>query len=89
MRTNRRKFIGTALAGGLAATWPVSGESSETKRAKYARLDEILKKPVLKKGLLPSPLSLRASNCYVISAGSCAECVLRMGRKVFRLLTAG
>ena len=51
MRTNRRKFIGGALAGGIAATLPGSCVGSEGKRADYARLDKILKKPVLKKEL--------------------------------------
>ena len=63
MRTNRRELISTALAGGLAATWPRScGGSeaqkpgSEARRSDYARLDEILEKPVLKKELFDTPL---------------------------------
>ncbi len=46
MRTNRRKFISTALTGGLAATWSHSCSGSETqepgsgsRRPDYARLD--------------------------------------------------
>jgi len=60
MRTNRRKFISTALAGGLAATWPRSCGGSETQRADYARLDEILKKPVLKKELFVRPVIIKS-----------------------------
>jgi len=67
MRTNRRKFIGTALAGGLAATLPrscggsqaqVSG--SQTRKANYARLDEVLKQPVLKKEQFAAPVIIKS-----------------------------
>ena len=60
MRTNRRKFISTALAGGLAAIWPRSCGGSEGKRADYTRLDEILKKPVLKKELFVRPVMIKS-----------------------------
>jgi L-alanine-DL-glutamate epimerase-like enolase superfamily enzyme len=60
MRTNRRKFIGSALAGGVAATWPRLSSGSEGKRADYARLDEILKKPVLKKELFARPVIIKS-----------------------------
>jgi len=60
MRTNRRKFIGSALAGGLAATWSRSCSGSEARRVDYARLDEILKKPVLKKGLFARPVIIKS-----------------------------
>lgn len=63
MRTNRRKFLGGAFAGGLAAALPGScdGSSSRetgsaTKRSDYARLDEVLGQPVLKKELFPTPV---------------------------------
>ena len=63
MKTNRRKFIATALAGGLAATLPLSsdGKTSSAKisdalKGKYAKLDEILKQPVFKKELFNSPV---------------------------------
>ncbi|MHC4170571.1 MAG: mandelate racemase/muconate lactonizing enzyme family protein [Planctomycetota bacterium] len=66
MRTNRRNLIGTALAGGLAATWPRSGGCSEAQkprsgagRSDYARLDEILKQPVLKKELFATPVTIK------------------------------
>lgn len=60
MRTNRRKFIGSALAGGVAATWAGSCGASEGKRTDYARLDEILKKPVLKKELFARPVIIKS-----------------------------
>ena len=61
METNRRKFIETAIAGGLAATLPLTSRSSETANsgaallnANYAKLDEILKQPVFKKEFFPN-----------------------------------
>ena len=66
MRTNRRELISTALAGGLAATWPRSCGGSEAqkpgsqaRRSDYARLDEILEKPVLKKELFATPVIIK------------------------------
>ena len=59
MITNRRKFIATSLAGGLAATMPVStygSQSPDDIKSGYSKLDEILKKPVLKKELFTSPV---------------------------------
>jgi L-alanine-DL-glutamate epimerase-like enolase superfamily enzyme len=67
MRTNRRKFIRTALTGGLAATWSRSGAGSEAQesgsgaqRPDYSRLDEILKQPVLKKELFATPVIIKS-----------------------------
>jgi hypothetical protein len=63
MRTNRRKLIGATFAGGLAAGWMGCRDRSEgqkpgsvTQTPDYARLDEILKQPVLKKELFPTPI---------------------------------
>ena len=65
MRTNRRQFIATALAGGVAATAsPLSSHGSQAQspgsagalNPKYATLDEILKQPVLKKELFTTPV---------------------------------
>ena len=63
METNRRKFIATAVTGGIAATIPLSSKSqtaavgvSDTLKDKYNRLDEILKQPVFKKELFSSPV---------------------------------
>ncbi len=69
MKTNRRQFISTAVVGGLAATaLPFSSCGSETKSAgfqsdlksRYAKLDEVLKRPVLKKGLVPTPVMIES-----------------------------
>ena len=65
MKTNRRNFFSTAIAGGLAtAVSPLSSYGSNPTIAdsqmdltsKYAKLDEILKLPVLKRELFPSPV---------------------------------
>src|SRR4030042_2925976 len=63
MRTNRRNFISSGLAGGLAAALPLPSGGSEAQGAgsgaqkpDYTRLDEILKQPVLKKGLFTTPV---------------------------------
>jgi len=66
MKTNRRKFISTAVTGSLAAvTMPLSSCGSNSAgssgspadiKARYARLDEIIKQPVLKKELFANPV---------------------------------
>jgi L-alanine-DL-glutamate epimerase-like enolase superfamily enzyme len=63
METNRRKFISTALAGGLAATLPISSCSTRTPvsgpvtaKTDYSKLDAILKQPVFKKELFQAPV---------------------------------
>lgn len=57
MKTNRRKFIATTFAGSLAAAVPgISCASSEGLEEKYARLDQILRLPVLKKEFFDSPV---------------------------------
>jgi L-alanine-DL-glutamate epimerase-like enolase superfamily enzyme len=59
MKTNRRKFIAVSLAGGLAATMPGSvyaSQGTEPDNPYYARLDEILKQPVLKKEIFTTPV---------------------------------
>ncbi len=63
METNRRKFISTAITGGMAAVLPLSSDGqaapftgSETIRDNYTELDKILKQPVFKKELFSSPV---------------------------------
>ena len=56
LKTNRRRFVGGALAGGLVAGLPRYCYASEKKRADYARLDEILEQPVLRKELFTAPV---------------------------------
>jgi L-alanine-DL-glutamate epimerase-like enolase superfamily enzyme len=62
MRTNRRKFMNTALAGGLVAL-PLSCSGSEAQKldsgaqkTDYTRLDAVLKEPVLKSELFTAPV---------------------------------
>ena len=63
MKTNRRKFISTAVTGGIAATaLPKSLHGFRTEslnvdvKASYAVLDEILKLPVLNADLFSTPV---------------------------------
>jgi len=63
MDINRRKFLSTTLAGGLASTLPLSsiGQTafphvSDEVQNRYERLDQILKQPVFKKELFSSPV---------------------------------
>jgi L-alanine-DL-glutamate epimerase-like enolase superfamily enzyme len=81
MKTDRRRFISSAIAGSCAL--PLSARGARTAiagsgipplsnlDARYARLDEELKKPVLKKGLFPTPVIietvelLRYENSYL------------------------
>ncbi len=67
MRTNRRKFISTALTGGLGAAWSNSCSSLEAQepgsglqRPDYDRLDKILKQGVLKKELFFDPVIIKS-----------------------------
>jgi len=59
-RTNRRTFMGGALASGLAASLLRSCDASADSRADYARLDEILQQPVLKKELFATPVIVKS-----------------------------
>ncbi|MEO5961475.1 MAG: mandelate racemase/muconate lactonizing enzyme family protein [Opitutaceae bacterium] len=76
MKTNRRKFLATALAGTAAAALPLSSRaavvrSNDAVNAKYAKLDEILKQPVLKRQFFTSPVLietlelLRFNNSFI------------------------
>ena len=67
MKTNRRKFMSAAVAGGLAAAWSGSSEGAQARKPRaraqkpdYARLDEILKQPVLKKELFAGPVIIKS-----------------------------
>jgi len=69
MKTNRRKFIATSLASGMAvATIPQNTFGSESTsfdsqteiKLKDAKLREIIKKPVLKKELFPAPVTIES-----------------------------
>lgn len=58
MKANRRSFLVSALAGGAAAL-PLPAASSATAKARYAKLDEILHQPVLKKQLFTTPVVIQ------------------------------
>ena len=60
MRTDRRKFIGTALAGGLAGTFSGTCSGSEKERADYGLLDEILGQPVLQRDLFSTGVIIKS-----------------------------
>jgi L-alanine-DL-glutamate epimerase-like enolase superfamily enzyme len=70
VKANRRRFLSTTVAGGAASllsnpsaagatargTAAQSGPASRGLAARYARLDEVLKQPVLKKELFKAPV---------------------------------
>ena len=58
MKSNRRRFL-TAAAGGALAPLPARA-ASEAVNARYRKLDEILKQPVLKKELFPTPVIIES-----------------------------
>lgn len=67
MKTNRRKFIGSALVGGAAVAGLSSCSRSEVQvpcsglqKENYARLDKVLKEPVLKGELFSSPVIIKS-----------------------------
>ena len=63
MKTNRRRFVKANLLGSLAAALPLSVLGADAPRSgakiqnpRYARLDEILRQPVLKRELFAAPV---------------------------------
>jgi len=67
MRTTRRNFLSTSLAGGFATGLPLlsggseaQGVGSGAREADYTRLDEILKQPVLKRELFTTPVIIKS-----------------------------
>ena len=60
MKANRRKFMSATLGGGLAFVHSgdaaPTGQPSQALGARYAKIDEILKQPVLKKQLFDAPV---------------------------------
>ena len=57
MKLDRRNFLTTALAGGAAAAvLPLSSCQPEIREAPYAKLDEAVKRPVLKTELFSEPV---------------------------------
>jgi L-alanine-DL-glutamate epimerase-like enolase superfamily enzyme len=83
MKTSRRKFISTTVAGSMAAVLPAAAcrnaaisEPSGELKERYARLDEILKQPVLKTEFLKEPVIietldlLRYRGSYIVHVRS-------------------
>ena len=68
--TNRRQFISSAVTGGIAmagmplisscATGNPSSFSGEELEARYAKLDQVLRQPILKKNLFPAPVIIES-----------------------------
>lgn len=60
--TNRRRFISTAFAGGLASlpSGARGASISPALAARYSKLDDILKEPVLKKQLFKAPVLIES-----------------------------
>lgn len=62
MKTNRRGFLGSALVGGAGAALPACAAPPATaappasSKPNYAKLDEVLRKPVLKRELFSTPV---------------------------------
>ncbi len=63
MKANRRRFMSTTLGGGLTCL-PLSassaGSSASELKARYGKLDQILKQPVLKKQLFDAPVIIES-----------------------------
>jgi L-alanine-DL-glutamate epimerase-like enolase superfamily enzyme len=60
MKTNRRHFLETAIIGSAAAALPGFSFQSETIKGKYAILDKIIEKPVLKKEQFITPVIIES-----------------------------
>ncbi len=59
MKTSRRDFIAASLAGGLSVASTASAlNPAQTDR--YAQLDEIVRRPVLKRELFPAPVIIES-----------------------------
>jgi L-alanine-DL-glutamate epimerase-like enolase superfamily enzyme len=63
VKTNRRGFLSSALAGGAGAAMSgcaappaVAAPTASDVKARYAKLDEVLKQPVLKRQLFSNPV---------------------------------
>ena len=58
--TTRRRFVEAGLLGGVAAALPASAHAADPIPGKpnprYAKLDEVLRQPVLKRDLFPTPV---------------------------------
>ncbi len=67
MATTRRHFVGAGLLGGVAAALPAPLPGADAVRPapgeanpRYAKLDEVLRQPVLKRELFPAPVVIES-----------------------------
>ena len=60
MKLNRRNFLTTAIAGSVAAGFPLAACKSVQETPPYQKLDEVLKKPVLKSELFSHPVIIES-----------------------------
>lgn len=64
MSTTRRNFLTAAVAGGAAAALPLRSSgaaiSQDKIKANYAKLDEVLRRPVLRRELFSSPIIIQS-----------------------------
>ncbi len=67
MKPNRRQFLTTALVGSTAGVLPYSARAAasnasgkEALKAKYAKLDAVMKQPVLRRELFTSPVIIES-----------------------------
>jgi L-alanine-DL-glutamate epimerase-like enolase superfamily enzyme len=67
MTTTRRRFVRTGLLGAAVAgraisarSGPAHGPAAGDPRTRYARLDEVLRQPVLERELFPSPIVIES-----------------------------
>ena len=56
MKTSRRKFLETTVAGSIATIIPGLSSGKENVKEKYVILDEIIEKPVLKTDQFSTPV---------------------------------
>jgi L-alanine-DL-glutamate epimerase-like enolase superfamily enzyme len=63
MKTTRRRFVGRGLLGGVAAGLPASARGRAAPAGpnpRYAKLDEVLRQPVLRRELFPAPVVIES-----------------------------
>lgn len=69
MKANRRGFVKAAMAGGLAGGVTGAGAMTEAVRARYDKLDAVLKQPVLKKALFRQPVIIETVELLQLGSG--------------------
>jgi len=68
MKANRRRFISTAVGGGLAAL-PSGAAPNRTVSARYEKLDAIMKQPVLKRQFFNAPAIIETLELLHLEGG--------------------